>query len=1182
MHENAALTHINARSALHAIAPPTDRKAWLGLLFAAKELGITVDEAADWSERGDFSADSVRRQWRSLKRDRSGGSALWKSARAAGWNPGEGWTPPVVTEEEIAKRKERSAKDDARRLVQSRARSRAIWNDCTPLTSDRDHLYLRQKSCRPDGLRILRKNLTNGKHVLPPGTLVVPGYDAAGELQCLQFIRAPNWSPPDGWPGDPPPRKSTLAGGFPSGMRFVVGPMTDQVFVVEGLATANAVHRALPEYAAIVAFGSTEIETVAAGLVASGRKVVIAMDAAGPDRPDPSYSVAVKLGCGWARMPAGSRSNLDWQDIFQEKTDGLPADEANQEVRQLIVSGISWAKRRHTAAPRPRVPIFVPPTPQFDFSTIATWEPKSGGEAKWFSAANTAAKNGGDVLAIVHFAANRLGSQTPGRFAAPRDAIKHLTAQLSSEALAKLPPAYLPAIEAQFGRRLFARQAQVLKYHGISKEVAAQHIYKKTDKLPDFLVHVDGVSWVEHPNGVHLCRAPLGVGKTRNVLTPFCERESANGRFVVLTHRTSLVSQLAKALQVHHYKETDGEEFLPNLAICLPSIIKPRFADIINNVEYLAIDEIQQVIDDLQASIHKKRSPLMFRVLLEMIRRAKVVIGTDAHISDRTIEFIQLARPGEKFYIYDVVPPKTQRLQADVMWGKDAESFVMTEMIARVERGESIHVACESVRHAQAVAKILREHTTRPILEITGVDMSEERQRFFDDPNGESLRYAALVHSPAISAGVSITVDHFSHAYIFYSGHSIMPAAAVQMTRRCRKISHATVCLSANTTDGFVDGDALIKGMQKSVGEDLAPTSFDRFIAELKAGETSIRQDGAAALLWLMAEEGWELKYPRHGIALDLEEQMAAIRKTLKESERAAILAAPDMPREQVEKLKREQVQTPAMAAIIERHEIAKSLGLDSLATQVFGPADEAPATNLEIWETYGPSVLRKNAAAFRGSRGSDAAIDHLVLADKQAGRHAALALLQGRVDLSHGASLDSAALEAIAGWVAEQPEMLAYLGLAPAKFANPKAAPPKPSIKFATSILARFGVKVACARPHGSARVYTIDRSDDERLAAFARALQIRDQVNVSYIGTPEVEQAEKPTLRPLSWLRVALLRQAEQAGRQDLATFARQLDAAIGEVVATAKAQGDSIATISARAMAGLRGSRGWVGDH
>lgn len=130
---------------------------------------------------------------------------------------------------------------EEKRLLQIEAQQRAqtIWVGAVPATDN--HPYLSKKEVKAYGL-----------HLTGDNRLIIPLYDKDDKLQSLQFIS------PEG-------RKTFLPHGGIKGNYFMLGEVTEKIYIAEGFATAATIHE-VTNCCSIVAFNSGNLLSVTENL----------------------------------------------------------------------------------------------------------------------------------------------------------------------------------------------------------------------------------------------------------------------------------------------------------------------------------------------------------------------------------------------------------------------------------------------------------------------------------------------------------------------------------------------------------------------------------------------------------------------------------------------------------------------------------------------------------------------------------------------------------------------------------------------------------------------------------------------------------------------------------------------------------------------------------------------------
>ena len=290
-----------ARDALNHIDAGLPREDWVRAGMSAKSAGLGFDDFHNWSaQAGNYAGENeCRTVWKSF--DDSGAV---KSATLFGMAFAQGWKDPSKSRAKISRPLPLAAsKQTPQTPAKQAANATAIWERCIPAT--RAEAYIDRKKGRPDGLRVYPASaeplVIRGQNVA--GYLVVPCWDGE-KLQTLQFI------PKD--KGD----KLNLPGASFGDGSFVVGQITDRVYIVEGIGQAWAVNQASGD-AAVVCFGAGRMATVAKVLRAKypATALVIVPD---KGKEEQAAKIAADVSGQWVAMPTDKPSNYDCNDLMQE------------------------------------------------------------------------------------------------------------------------------------------------------------------------------------------------------------------------------------------------------------------------------------------------------------------------------------------------------------------------------------------------------------------------------------------------------------------------------------------------------------------------------------------------------------------------------------------------------------------------------------------------------------------------------------------------------------------------------------------------------------------------------------------------------------------------------------------------------------------------------------------------
>jgi len=293
-----------ARDALNHLDAACDRETWVRAGMSARSAGLEFVDFNNWSaSAGNYAGENeCRTVWKSF--DDAGGvtpATLYGMAFSQGWQD----TSKSRTKASRPMLPPAKPKQTAPASVKQAANSNAadVWARCITATDAEPYIFRKQGT--PDGLRVYPASapplVIRGQNVA--GCLVVPCWDG-DKLQTLQFI------PPD--KGD----KLNLTGASFGDGSFVVGEITDWVYICEGIGQAWAVNKATGA-AAVVCFGAGRMATVAKVLRDKypAASLVIVPD---KGKEEQACKTAADVAGQWVAMPSDKPANYDCNDLMQE------------------------------------------------------------------------------------------------------------------------------------------------------------------------------------------------------------------------------------------------------------------------------------------------------------------------------------------------------------------------------------------------------------------------------------------------------------------------------------------------------------------------------------------------------------------------------------------------------------------------------------------------------------------------------------------------------------------------------------------------------------------------------------------------------------------------------------------------------------------------------------------------
>ncbi|TXG87845.1 MAG: hypothetical protein E6R10_07215 [Rhodocyclaceae bacterium] len=489
-------------------------------------------------------------------------------------------------------------------------------------------------------------------------------------------------------------------------------------------------------------------------------------------------------------------------------------------------------------------------------------------------------------------------------------------------------------LAARIEKQVRRRTAEMLRpVHGASRP----DIIEIPTAARDMGALLERVRQVHGDRFILLVRAPMGSGKTENVLVPFIAQARAEGRHpLAVCHRRSLTAQLAARAGIKEYRDmAPGEaDTVSALAVCLNSIINPLFAGIVDRTRAVAVDEASQTLRALATGTVDRRAAVAER-LEQVLRDAGQVVLLDAGIDQITLDYAAKVAAGRPV-ILATVKPEPLDVTLHVATREGGRNEVVGRIHAELAAGGKVIVATDSAAEAERVAaSIASRHPDAATLLITSEDTGEPAVRaFLERPDEEAPKYRAIVYSPAISSGVSITAPGFAAFGMFFG--IIPPMEVLQQVRRYRPAKDVFISIEPETGEretrpaelarAALDASRVQYENSKLV-QHLLP--IDRLRVKVQADENAQRNRYALALLAFAEAEGLRV------CSMDATEARGhggAARKEaaaqVKAERVARVLAAPDIDDTEAERVRRAAGRTRAESASLHRHDLRDGLGI--------------------------------------------------------------------------------------------------------------------------------------------------------------------------------------------------------------------------------------------------------------
>jgi phage/plasmid primase-like uncharacterized protein len=454
--------------------------------------------------------------------------------------------------------------------------------------------------------------------------------------------------------------------------------------------------------------------------------------------------------------------------------------------------------------------------------------------------------------------------------------------------------------------------------------------------------------------GVWFDDGQLGSGKTEKIAIEVKQLPHYMP-VAVLTNRIGLTIDLARRLELAHYDDVSpNESIIQNLVCCIPSMPKFSIAKRFTG-GYVAFDEYRQCREDILLGKMDNRLGVD-NERKEIIRNAHTVILADADLNNDDVNSVKeiTDKPLYKFKsnitkngktIVKLPSLDTLRVHALKTIQGGANVFIGNDTVLDTEKnnlylGNNGIDADELERlqktndaEAEKTHKHLIKHgiNADDLLMITAKNKNEPKQRaFLDNPNVESLKYRGVIYSPVGSSGLSVTNEHFTVNYGFFSGKTIAPNEALQTLMRNRCADTIYVAFAPQrANDKVSDFDVLMDGEVRKHGrwdkETQSPVlddlSYKR--VELIAKRHADFNDWENNVLILAGLKGFELRHEQCEAVAEIKGLSSAI----KAANVAAILESKTISKECAKFYNRKNNTSLAEFNALERHGVEDLAG---------------------------------------------------------------------------------------------------------------------------------------------------------------------------------------------------------------------------------------------------------------
>ncbi len=279
-----------------------------------------------------------------------------------------------------------------------------------------------------------------------------------------------------------------------------------------------------------------------------------------------------------------------------------------------------------------------------------------------------------------------------------------------------------------------------------------------------------------------------------------------------ICHRQGLTASGANRLGLEYY-ETCG--YKPkSLASCVNSIINQKFETIAP--AFLAIDEARQNLEHILVGSVTDRLKV-FDKQAEWIKTSDLVYLADADFNQAAFDYYTSIATAAGKKVYHLVNRNETKhgKKWRVLSSIDAVIAKAVETL-QANQNAKLWLASDSVTQARKIYEVILKHLpAEKIMLVTGENKGDQKQAdFLADPDNECLKYQAIIHSPVISSGVSIT-KIFDFVGAVFTG-VIQPNEVLQTTGRVRTAKEVFIGFSCeNSSDKPSDLTDFFEGFKQ-------------------------------------------------------------------------------------------------------------------------------------------------------------------------------------------------------------------------------------------------------------------------------------------------------------------------------------------------------------------------------
>ena len=318
--------------------------------------------------------------------------------------------------------------------------------------------------------------------------------------------------------------------------------------------------------------------------------------------------------------------------------------------------------------------------------------------------------------------------------------------------------------------------------------------------------------WLRQDARVLSLKSPMGSGKSTLLdallldLAPLASSED----ILVVTYRQSLASEHIRKLRSHGFELYSDVE--PRTALA-DRAEHPRVICQIESLHWLVGSTGNQrtpkfdlvILDESESLLRHLTSPTVTRpawtlqLLLGAMRAAtRGVVTMDAAWGALTHSILRRAELSNILVVNERPPASPRTFSVSGGGGPDV-AFWLGRILEDLRAGLNVVVVSLSSEAAMAVQKAAADVVGADRTCLHTSKTGDELKKELVDVDALWTRFRLVVYSPTIAAGVDFSAAHFDRMYVHLCPMSALPATALQMAFRVRKLKDPVVrCVAVN------------------------------------------------------------------------------------------------------------------------------------------------------------------------------------------------------------------------------------------------------------------------------------------------------------------------------------------------------------------------------------------------